>query len=127
MDKSFYVYAHYNNDTNEFPFYIGKGKGSRAYNKTQRSELWKEKASNGLLVKILKDNLTENEAYDLEIKLIKQYGRILYENGTLVNIAPGGGLENTSKKDVPQHISDFVKKHMFTVAVHDYMSIGRLL
>jgi len=126
MDNSFYVYAHYNNENDEFPFYVGKGKGSRAYN-TKRSELWKEKASNGLIVKILKDNLTETEAYNLEIKLIKQYGRILYGNGTLVNIAPGGALESNFTKDIPQHISDFIKKHMFNVAVSDYMSRGRLL
>lgn len=124
MDKTFYVYAHYNNENDEFPFYIGKGKGNRAYNKIQRSEVWNEKASNGLVVKILKDNLTEKEAYDLEIKLIQQYGRILYENGTLVNIAPGG---NMPKKDVPQHISDLVKKHMFNVAMRDYVFVGRLL
>lgn len=126
MDKSFYVYAHYNNESDELPFYIGKGKGSRAYN-TKRSNLWKEKASNGLVVKILKDNLTETEAYDLETKLIKRYGRILYENGTLVNIAAGGPLEKNSTKGIPQHISDFIKKHMFGVAVSDYMSRGRLL
>jgi hypothetical protein len=126
MNKSFYVYAHYSSEGDISPFYIGKGKGNRAYN-TNRSELWKEKASEGFVVKILKDNLTEPEAYDLEIKLIKLYGRVLYENGTLVNIAPGGGLESNSIKNTPHHISESIKRHMFGVAVSDYMFRGRFL
>jgi len=126
MDKPFYVYAHYNNEHDEFPFYVGKGKGNRAYNSTTRSDVWKQKASAGLVVKIVKDALTEEEAYSLESQLIEQYGRERHTNGKLVNIS-SGGYGGVSKLQVPPELLEQIKKHMFTVALQDYVSLGRLI
>jgi hypothetical protein len=43
----------------------------------------------GLEVKILHENLTENEAFDIEKRLITEYGR-LDNTGCLINLTDGG-------------------------------------
>lgn len=88
------------------PFYIGKGCNGRLYqhrkesrsalNKSGRKNikiniihtLWK----NNLDFKevILFDNLTEQEAFELERKLIAKYGRINNGTGILANLTDGG-------------------------------------
>lgn len=126
MNKSFYVYAHYNCENDECPFYIGKGKGSRAYNSKNRTDAWKQRASVGLVVKILQDDLTEEEAYLLETKLIEKYGREKYDNGKLVNVS-SGGPSGIPERYIPQHLLEQIKRHMFNTALQDYALIGRLL
>ena len=80
-----YVYGHYKADTNEL-FYIGKGMGKRAYQKTNRNIHWKRVVKkHGLVVKILEDDLTEEQAYEKEKQLIAEVG---LEN--LTNIVEGG-------------------------------------
>ena len=49
--------------------YVGKGKGNRAWSKN-RSALWKRVTSNGYQVYIIEDNLTEEQAFDLERRVI---------------------------------------------------------
>jgi hypothetical protein len=75
-----YVYGHY--DRNGVPFYIGKGKGRRAWN-GDRHLLWHRyvnKHINGLYsVVILHDNLSSEDAEELESAWISQ------ESETLVN------------------------------------------
>jgi hypothetical protein len=80
-----YVYGHYKADTGEL-FYIGKGKGKRAWRSWGRSTYWKRVANkHGWTVKILEDNLTEEEAYAKEMLLIEETG---IDN--LVNTRQGG-------------------------------------
>ena len=69
-NREFYVYAHIRLDRME-TFYIGKGKGNRAY-ELERNE-HHDNISNmcGHAVLIIKDNLTENEAYWLERYIIE--------------------------------------------------------
>ena len=69
-NREFYVYAHIRLDKME-TFYIGKGKGNRAY-ELERNE-HHDNISNmcGHAVLIIKDNLTENEAYWLERYIIE--------------------------------------------------------
>lgn len=93
--KEYYVYIHY--DMNNIPFYVGKGKGKRAYSKSQRNEDWKKIASNGYNVDIIKDNLTNVESMSLEVETIKIYGRLDRGTGTLVNRTSGGGGSNGYK------------------------------
>lgn len=82
-DNRFYVYAYYSNN---IVFYIGKGTGTRIYNKTKRSEAFinKIKEGNWHYIK-LAENLTEEDSYELEEIIIETIGL-----NNLVNIVPGG-------------------------------------
>lgn len=73
-------------------FYIGIGKcKKRAYNKFNRNNHWKNIVNKyGYSVEILYNNLTIKEAKELEIYLIKYYGRKDLKTGNLVNMTNGG-------------------------------------
>jgi hypothetical protein len=88
------------------PFYIGKGKGKRYQrglndkgNIIKRSKIEKiySRGHEPLIVKI-KSGLNENEAFDLEISLVKEIGRIVLKNGPLTNISDGG-IGSKGRKD----------------------------
>lgn len=88
-----YVYGHYRADSGEL-FYIGKGTGKRAWTASGRSKYWRSVANKyGYEVKILEDNLTEEEAYDKEVQLITEVG---LEN--LANFRVGG--DNPTSADM---------------------------
>lgn len=83
----FYIYIHYRKDNNT-PFYVGKGKGRRATTIHGRTKYWNHinnKAGHRVL--ILQDNLTEQEAFNLEIQVIEELRMYGY---TLVNLTDGG-------------------------------------
>ena len=82
--QQFYVYAYLNEDNT--PYYIGKGKKQRMYNK-HKSVLVPSDLSK---IIIIKDNLTEQESFDLEIQLIQQHGRQDKGTGILLNKTNGG-------------------------------------
>jgi len=109
MGKKWYVYRHRRLDTNEI-FYVGIGqtKGfKRAYSRFSRTTWWYNITNvTSYRVEIISKNLTSIEAYDLEILLIKTYGRRSKNKGTLVNISKGGdGIRNykPSKKQRYNH------------------------
>jgi len=88
--REFYVYGHYM-DGSEKPFYIGKGRGNRAYEQYSRSDEWKNIVNQcEVKVDILYDGLTEQEAFELEKNLIKEFGRLDLNTGCLVNKTDGG-------------------------------------
>ena len=99
--KNCYVYLHYTKDTEKL-FYVGIGthdliqyhsKYTRAMQcaACSRNYLWRRYyLKHGRKVEIYKDNLTEKEAKELEIYLIKKYGRIIDGSGILCNISAGG-------------------------------------
>jgi len=90
MERNKYVYRHRRSDTNEI-FYVGLGKGKRAYNRNGRNKNWKEIAHRcDYSVEILASDLTHEEACELEILLISLYGRIDLGTGCLVNMTTGG-------------------------------------
>jgi hypothetical protein len=98
MSSNYYVYSHIL-DNEDKPFYIGKGKGNRAHDIKCRSEFWQRKARGGYRVEIIKENLSESEALELEKELIALYGRRDKKTGCLVNLTDGGdGLINPSKE-----------------------------
>ena len=79
-----YVYA-YLRETDLTPYYIGKGKGKRLY---QRHSV--TVPNDHTKIMIIAENLTDREAIDLEIELIKQHGRKDTNTGILYNHTDGG-------------------------------------
>ncbi len=125
MNK-YYVYKLQIEDDPE-PFYIGKGSGNRLNHHVMPYELSKNthksykirkalKNGKRVLSTIIKDNLTEDGAFDLEISLISKYGRADSDSGYLVNKCDGGKgstrinvSSNTKKK-----LSDASKRRTIT-------------
>lgn len=100
--REYFVYGNYKKDTNEL-FYIGIGKRrkgtlhsqiyARAYQCSMKSRnyLWLRCYNkHGRIVRILYDNLTEQECKNKEVELISKYGRIINHTGSLCNISGGG-------------------------------------
>ena len=92
--KQFYIYKiTYQNGK---PFYIGKGQNCRYKShfkngNTKLKKFIKQKLkSQSLRVVIIKDNLTEDKAFDLERRLIDRYGRKDNNTGVLYNRTSGG-------------------------------------
>jgi hypothetical protein len=93
----FYVYIYYHPVTN-IPFYVGKGSKKRAWihltSKAHNHFIHTiekiRKEGNEPLVKIYKNNLCEKEAYELEMLLIKKYGKKVDGTGCLCNKTNGG-------------------------------------
>jgi transposase len=113
--KDYYVYVWKNPETNKI-FYIGKGKGRRAWNshaKYRSGYKLKNLLKRGFcmkdIVSIFKDNLTEIDALKIENSLIKKYKRI-EEGGTLLNYALNGGrISNKKKKQIDPDILNDIK------------------
>ena len=90
MDK-YYVYGHYKTGESDIPFYIGKGNGRRAYEKTRQNKHWHSIVDKyGYVVKILAEGLSQEESFWLETQLIGMFGRHDLGNGPLVNHTDGG-------------------------------------
>lgn len=88
-ERRFYVY-HWINDDTGLPFYVGKGSGRR-YKDTKRGSRnpWFDRivAKHKCHPEIIIQNLTEEEAFALEIEKEKEYKAAGYE---LCNIIPCG-------------------------------------
>jgi len=132
-ERRFYVYALRRPDWPDpfyvwkwQPFYIGKGFGKRMFDHRKEAEKdWylaikpkdiKINIIHKLLNKklnfieeILFDNLTEQEAFEIEIKLIAKYGKICDGTGCLANLTDGG--EGASAKNYEKFLSDLKDKH----------------
>ena len=90
--EQYYVYTHLNPTTKEV-FYVGIGKGNRAWNQSAgRNKFWDSYVNKyGFEVEIVAENLTRNQAGKIEIELIAHLGRRqIDEGGTLVNRSSGG-------------------------------------
>lgn len=83
--SEFYVYMH-SRISDGKPFYIGKGRGKRAWSVKSRNALWHRiVAKHGLSVEILHADLTEKEAFSLEKSTI-----VLFGLANLANMTEGG-------------------------------------
>ena len=88
--NNYYIYFHINPLKNEI-FYVGKGKGKRAFQKTGRSNYWNKYVKKyGYIIDISEENLTEQEAFDREIFYINKIGRKDLGLGSLINLTNGG-------------------------------------
>jgi hypothetical protein len=90
--EQYYVYTHLNPQSKEI-FYVGIGKGNRAWNKgAGRNKFWENYVNKyGFEVEIIAENITRNQAGKIEIELIAHLGRRqIEEGGTLVNRSLGG-------------------------------------
>jgi hypothetical protein len=104
----FYVYVHEDRISGS-PFYVGKGRRQRAYETKRRPERWKKHVASLLddfVVQIVSKNLTEDQAYQLEHKLIAKYGKISEGTGPLINITDGGEHEGSVAELSFDFISD---------------------
>lgn len=95
------VYS-YTDPREQLPFYIGKGRPDRPYNHLLDCQRLRGRTHfycrlNKMLAEgfsphilILASDLPEQAAFDLEIALIKQYGRLDQDTGCLTNHTDGG-------------------------------------
>jgi hypothetical protein len=91
---NYYTYAYLRED--KTPYYIGKGKGKRAYYRGKKDiKPPKDKSR----VVFLKQNLTEEDAFKHEIYMISIFGRKDLGTGILLNKTDGGeGGSNDSEE-----------------------------
>ena len=89
------VYQHRRKDNGQI-FYIGIGESiNRAYDKSGRNNIWKRIAQEtDYSIEIIKNNISREEAKDIERKLISEYGRIDKSTGILSNKSIGGEGDN---------------------------------
>ena len=83
-DNVFYVYHWLRRDGT--PYYVGKGKGDRAYDKTRTAC---NAPTDPARIVLIAENLNEEDAFWLEIEEIAKYGRRC-DGGSLFNLTTGG-------------------------------------
>lgn len=95
IPNEFYVYLYLRDDGT--PYYVGKGKGKRAWNRSARAV---KPPVNENKIQVVQHQLTEQQAFDLEIELVSKYGRLDEGTGILRNGTDGG--EGTSGHKKPE-------------------------
>jgi len=90
MTNEYYVYLYLREDGT--PYYVGKGKGNRAYQ--QHRNVHVPKTDDRII--FAHTNLYEDDALEKESELILQYGRKDIKTGILENRKSGGGGHRNS-------------------------------
>jgi hypothetical protein len=99
MKNNKVVYIH-RKKTDDTIFYVGIGKPSRPYRNKGRSSLWNRTVNkHGYYIEIIFEDLSQEEACEIEIYLIEKLGRRDLKKGYLVNLTDGGeGVVNASEE-----------------------------
>ncbi len=93
---NYYTYAYLREDRT--PYYIGKGKGRRVFDKQNRTSCKVPKDKSRIIY--LKKDLTEEEAFRHEVYMISIFGRKNNNTGILRNLTDGGeGFSSSSMKE----------------------------
>jgi hypothetical protein len=125
MEESItYVYRHRRLD-NFKVFYIGIGTTNRSSNKSNRSTIWKRIVNKaGYQIEIIAENLSWEDACELEILLIKEYGRKDMGIGILCNLTDGGegipGIKYTKERN--DKIRQFQKGKTISIITRNKIS-----
>jgi hypothetical protein len=124
--EEYCVYEHINPTTNQ-PFYIGMGTLNRPESLSGRSKFWKDTVKKyGYKINIIKRGIDFKEAGNLEIELIKKFGRRDLKTGILVNLNDGGcgfsGGKHTEESK--KKISDSTKGKINSKETKEKMSKG---
>lgn len=108
-ENIFYVYLHRRKTDNKV-FYVGKGKGTRAWHFHNRNKYWHNvKDKHGIEVEIVFDNLTEEESLTIEKDTILEF---TYFGYPLTNLTSGGESPVFSKESlIKMSIGSTGRKH----------------
>lgn len=113
------VYLHRRNDDLSI-FYVGMGSKKRPYSKRDRNNYWNNVVKkHGYYTEIVADNLSVEDAYELEMFLISELGRKDLGTGRLVNLTDGGdGCKKPNLKTIKKAI-ETNRKNMKPVSQYD--------
>ena len=105
MEKTYYTYAYLREDRT--PYYVGKGRGTRAYRKDR---VGVKPPNNKNRILILKKDITEEEAFKHEIYMISVFGRKDLGTGILHNRTDGGEGSSNVSEEIRRLYSNKMKK-----------------
>ena len=107
--KRFYTYAYLREDRT--PYYIGKGSGRRYYSR-KKTDVKPPKDKTRII--LLKQNLTEEEAFKHEIYMIALFGRKNLGTGILLNRTDGGQGSSNFSEEALKKISEASKNRIYS-------------
>ena len=111
----YYIYAYIRSKDSDTakagtPYYIGKGKGARAFREHRTKTGGVRTPKNKNLIVILEQNLTNVGSLALERRLIRWWGRKDINTGILLNQTDGGDGRCGSKFTLPEYAKEKIRQ-----------------